>query len=154
MYKCRPHTHSLSRSLCLRDIITSVDWNSEVMAHKSSWSMVTETKLQDTLVPLSSQRTTGDAFLQRCKGDFCCSCVIVSFIWIRWKQCCYLSSFMITLTGNQTVYQTTLSVIPLNEYNVIVRLLKHEQISLKKLFFDQTFIVKLGKQNMTVITRE
>lgn len=61
---------------------------------------------------------------------------------------------MITLTGNQTVYQTTLSVIPLNEYNVIVRLLKHEQISLKKLFFDQTFIVKLGKQNMTVITRE
>lgn len=61
---------------------------------------------------------------------------------------------MITLTGNQTVYQTTLSVIPLNQYNVIVRLLKHEQISLKKLFFDQTFIVKLGKQNMTVITRE
>lgn len=61
---------------------------------------------------------------------------------------------MITLTGNQTVYQTTLSVIPLNEYNVIVRLLKHEQISLKKLFFDQTFIVKLGKQSMTVITRE
>lgn len=61
---------------------------------------------------------------------------------------------MITLTGNQTVYQTTLSVIPLNQYNVIVRLLKHEQISLKKLFFDQTFIVKLAKQNMTVITRE
>lgn len=41
--------------------------------------MVTETKLQDTPVPLSSQRTTGDTFLHTCKGDFCSCCVIVTF---------------------------------------------------------------------------
>lgn len=72
--KWRPLSLSLSRW----DIITTVDWNSEVMAHKSIWSMVTETKLQDTPVPLFSQRTTRDAFQHRCKGDFCWSCVTVS----------------------------------------------------------------------------